>query len=94
MEVRPARIPGVAAPGDLLASPDSFADLVQRSFFLEVVVPRITPVRVPYSNEIRSRSQVRLRAAASKMVDDRRYDTSSRREHGRAHGELKVEGVA
>ena len=36
---------------------------------------------------------MRLRAAASKMVDDRRYDTSSRREHGRAHRELKVEAI-
>ena len=37
---------------------------------------------------------MRLRAASSKMVDDRGNNTASRREHGRAHGQLKVEGVA
>ena len=37
---------------------------------------------------------MRLRAAASKMVDDRRDRTASRREHGRAHGQLKVEAIA
>ena len=36
---------------------------------------------------------MRLRAAAPKMVDDRRYDTSSRREHGRAHGQLEIEAI-
>ena len=36
---------------------------------------------------------MRLRAAASKMVDDRGNNTASRREHGRAHGELEIEAV-
>ena len=93
MEVRPARIPGIAAPGDLLPSSNSLTDLVQRSFFLEVVISRITPVSVPHGHKVRPRRQVRLRAASSKMVDDRRDRTASSREHGRAHRELKVEAV-
>ena len=36
---------------------------------------------------------MRLRAASSKMVDDRGNNTASRREHGRAHGQLEIEAI-
>ena len=36
---------------------------------------------------------MRLRAAAPKVVDDRGNNTASRREHGRAHGQLEIEAI-